>query len=553
MPSKSKSIYRRPDAQHFQLVHRSQRDPLFHDPDASEHVLKPFIRENDKKGKSRADLEQLLSSSDLAHDAERANLGEASLYGVYYDDTDYDYMQHLRTAGVQEDGVDSVLIQAPVRKAAAKSKGTQGLALRDLPAEALPSTTELPRDYESQEAVPTSIAGFQPDLDPHLRQVLEALEDDAFVDDGLEDDFFEELIHDGERDGDEAFEYEFIEDGIVQGEGKDKPPESEDGWEARFAAFQKQREADEDGSDDEHFVGDEDADTVGHLPEFSVVGGKKRRKGASDASGYSMSSSSMFRNEGLRTLDERFDKVEKEYMEDGDDDDDADADDSDAAPQLLTSREDFDSLMDDFLDNYEILGGKMKPSLHGTGPEKLQALRVAMGQDKRVKEKDSDESEDDDEDIYAALEREDKRDRWDVETVLTTHTNLENHPRLIRARQSRPVPQIHLDRRTGLPSVLKAEDANARPKSPVDEEASGLSIITHSRLVHPHLSLDIARVTVSRSREETLEEKKARKAAVKTEKQSRRVEKKASKQQYSAAIKQQTKVIASKETKMRKL
>ena len=48
MPPK-KSIYRQSGAQHFQLVHRSQRDPLIHDPDASQHVLKPFHRENDIK------------------------------------------------------------------------------------------------------------------------------------------------------------------------------------------------------------------------------------------------------------------------------------------------------------------------------------------------------------------------------------------------------------------------------------------------------------------------------------------------------------------------
>jgi protein LTV1 len=39
-----------------------------------------------------------------------------------------------------------------------------------------------------------------------------------------------------------------------------------------------------------------------------------------------------------------------------------------------------------------------------------------------------------------------------------TYTNLENHPRLIRARDPKPVPKIVLDRKTGLPSVLsKAE------------------------------------------------------------------------------------------------
>jgi Low temperature viability protein len=43
-----KSIYRQPGAQHFQLVRRSQRDPLIHDPEASQHVLKGFERENRK-------------------------------------------------------------------------------------------------------------------------------------------------------------------------------------------------------------------------------------------------------------------------------------------------------------------------------------------------------------------------------------------------------------------------------------------------------------------------------------------------------------------------
>ena len=27
----------------------------------------------------------------------RKNIGEAALYGIYYDDTEYDYMQHLRS------------------------------------------------------------------------------------------------------------------------------------------------------------------------------------------------------------------------------------------------------------------------------------------------------------------------------------------------------------------------------------------------------------------------------------------------------------------------
>ena len=52
-----------------------------------------------------------------------------------------------------------------------------------LPSTVLPSSTELSyqKAIESTRAIPTELTGFRPDMDPHLRQVLEALEDDAFV------------------------------------------------------------------------------------------------------------------------------------------------------------------------------------------------------------------------------------------------------------------------------------------------------------------------------------------------------------------------------------
>lgn len=40
-------------------------------------------------------------------------------------------------------------------------------------------------------------------------------------------------------------------------------------------------------------------------------------------------------------------------------------------------------------------------------------------------------------------------------TLEATYSNLENHPRLIRARDNRPVPKIRLDPRTGLPVVVE--------------------------------------------------------------------------------------------------
>jgi protein LTV1 len=41
------------------------------------------------------------------------NTGEASNYGIFFDDNEYDYMQHLKPVGLQEDGVESMLIEAP--------------------------------------------------------------------------------------------------------------------------------------------------------------------------------------------------------------------------------------------------------------------------------------------------------------------------------------------------------------------------------------------------------------------------------------------------------
>lgn len=253
-------------------------------------------------------------AEDLAQGEIRQNVGEATLYGVYYDDTEYDYMQHLRNVGVQEDGVDSILIEAPK---AAKSKKAAKQPDLTLPEDLLPPTHELPRTYESQQGIPESISGFQPDMDPHLRQALEALEDDAFVDDGLEEDFFQELVADGQLGEDEELDFEFDEYGVeeedVEELGREGDEKREESWEDRFKKFKKEQKDQEHNSDDE--FASEGGDTIGSLRTVSVIGGKRRRKKESSiASGYSMSSSSMVRHEGLQTLDEKFDQVSSDLV-----------------------------------------------------------------------------------------------------------------------------------------------------------------------------------------------------------------------------------------------
>lgn len=113
----------------------------------------------------------------------------------------------------------------------------------------------------------------------------------------------------------------------------------------------------------------------------------------------------------------------KEYGDDNDEEDEddsahmSDSDSEEDVPDLITSRPDFPDMVNTFLDKYELVGGrKLKQKLEGgTGIEKLENLRKAMGVDSRVKvDGSSDESGEDD-----WKEEENAKDRWDCETILS--------------------------------------------------------------------------------------------------------------------------------------
>lgn len=72
-------------------------------------------------------------------------------------------------------------------------------------------------------------------------------------------------------------------------------------------------------------------------------------------------------------------------------------------------------MMNEFMDEYEILGGKMKPRLEGdTNIEKLDTIRKALGP---VKIHDYDERNDGD--ISIPVDVDDLKDTWDCETILS--------------------------------------------------------------------------------------------------------------------------------------
>lgn len=315
-----------------------------------------------RKVKERGDLEDEFGVSF------KQNEGEAAEHGVFYDDTQYDYMQHMRDLG--SGGGEVAWVEAPVEKTKGKGKMKLADALRSmdiagdaqsegglshassaslLSEDALGSEFVKKKTYQDMQDVPDVIAGFQPDMDPRLREALEALEDEAYVDDE-EEDFFAELAEDGEEIDEDEFEMTFFDeeadgyesdrtikadddslDVVAAMEGGQilapptdtaAPPPAdpaEGAWMEEFSKFKKDVKA---AKAPVAAATPSDLQSSVHTGLSSLASGRrKKRKGAlTSTTNYSMTSSALHRTDAQTLLDARFDKIAEAYAEDADDD-----------------------------------------------------------------------------------------------------------------------------------------------------------------------------------------------------------------------------------------
>jgi protein LTV1 len=361
----------------------------------------------------------------------RENEGEAANYGIYYDDTSYDYMQHLREVGEESDEAHFV-DSAPVRmqgKGKAKGKlmkledalreaslddhdASSNIGSQSVMEDGLSnfSSTTRPRTYQDMQDVPDEIAGFQPDMDPRLREALEALEDEAYVDDQDEEDIFGALTQGGQgaeidldefedtvNDDDDGWNSDVTEKATDQTSHSNPPAaelkaapahstdmssteaeaaSAEDGdWLRDFAKFKRDKRGQPEAKNKVDFSAASPSDVQAPASTLYTLGGtplrQKRRKGAlTNPSAYSMTSSALARTDGQRLLDDRFDKIEAMYALDeaGEFDDDEDGGMSLASGLSRQSkmsvvstrsfadapvRNDFDGIMDGFLDGWD--------------------------------------------------------------------------------------------------------------------------------------------------------------------------------------------------------
>jgi protein LTV1 len=232
-------------------------------------------------------------------------------------------------------------------------------------------------------------------MDPRLREVLEALEDEAYVDD--DDDIFKELA----KDGRELEDYEFEEDEYY---------DDDDGWESddtakptkeykdkvptlvKAPAEQPEEGPSQDWLEDfKQFKKEQKGGRTGAAPSQSEAqtawttttngGRKKKRKGAlTEASSYSMTSSSLVRTEQMTLLDARFDRIEEQYNAEFEDDMGSVSAVSTASSVQGPLRNDFDGIMDDFLGSFTRPGKRTsKKSKAQTGLEQLEEIRRELG------------------------------------------------------------------------------------------------------------------------------------------------------------------------------
>ncbi|KYO37751.1 LTV1-like protein [Alligator mississippiensis] len=206
---------------------------------------------------------------------------------------------------------------------------------------------------------------------------------------------------------------------------------------------------------------------------------------------YSLTSSVMRRNEQLTLLDDRFEKFYEQF----------DEDEIGALDNVeLEGYIDTDSLrLQEVLNDY--YKEKAKDCV------KLDTLESCEDLDAPMNEKHEEGEE------IVTLVIEETKEKWDCESILSTYSNLYNHPKLIEEpSKTRP---IKISQKTGIPlDVLPQRGLTAK-------QTERMQMINDSDL--PRAS------TQPRSKNESKEDRKARKQAVKEERKERRMEKKANK------------------------
>ncbi|KAF4075348.1 hypothetical protein AMELA_G00233620 [Ameiurus melas] len=424
---------------------------------------------------------------------------EQRKYGVFFDD-DYNYLQHLREAsqpaelvsaprpyrqsrplGLEEEEEEEVVEGVDEDEQAKEEVLTVPAASIKLPSSVFASEFEEEVGLLNKAA---PISGPRLDMDP---DIVAALDEDFDFDDPenvLEDDFVIKA------------------NDVVSADGN--VGEGEDEWEDTDEGESGEDDDDEQSYDSAGGVSDEDGDADRRRFMFMDCETKSR------FTDYSLTSSVMRRNEQLTLLDDRFERFYEQF----DDDEIGALDNAELEGYIDPSSTRLEEIIHDYFKQKE----KEIQTPEQLGPPELPSL------------KEEEEEEDEEQEMETLVIEELPEEKWDCETIISTYSNLYNRPKLIED-PPRQKKQIRVSSKTGIPlDVLPKRGLTAK-------QVERMERINDSDL--PRVS------TQPRSREESTDDRKLRKQAIKEERKERRMEKKANKVAFKEEKQKQEKQMVS--------
>ena len=544
------------NAHRFALMHRSHHDPLFDVPGASKFVLRPQTENPDTEEfleelQSRVDMEARNAYEKMKRE-ELENAGGEELDQLFREEKDEDgnivlrrrpiVLEDVNEFGVAKDGYD--YNQHTKTMGEGTFVATDGSVVNASAAVVPPSVETSITAAEEIMPVVDAIALSTENMAPDLAECLGEQGDVEFeLWEDLDDDFILQAGETPKDQADQVFDFDaHVQRLMRQAEGIYSDAEGggdEDDEEGEeFSDYEEDdmhttsargggRTLEPTDVDFEKFLeNDYNEENIGDLEEQIGVEGYAEQEGGmdmEDGSAFDAIMDAYLEKEALK-------KVPHDIRG-------SDSEDEDEAPTLIEERVAKGTKAKDIAIIMAAVEKQQEEELDGN----MDALKLAVA---KVAKSTSGKSE-----ILLGTDLERPLPRrfmhkWDVESITSTYSNLENHPKVLkdpsmkrwqkgkrggdncdssslssyelpdgRARPAYGIPkQISLSRKTGMPIL---EEEGEVEEEDDDEEAQ--------RRVN---------LGARRNRKETKEEKKARKKAVQLARQARRQEKKGLKDVY---------------------
>eukprot|EP00743_Colponemidia_sp_Colp-15_P004238 GILK01004572.1.p1 GENE.GILK01004572.1~~GILK01004572.1.p1 ORF type:complete len:537 (+),score=138.56 GILK01004572.1:57-1667(+) len=513
-----KKKFDKKNAAHFQLVHRSRRDPLADDPDSSQLVLKPFVPINQaKRGEGlKSAIIDRLSSQELgvfeniteAHDPhfDRFYVQEPSdEEEEWVSDDEENEEDNEDEEDDVESAQDETLRNDDGRYSdAEEDEEDDEESIKEVSAKPAAKTKPQSKLFLSAQELGLSHDGY--DYDKHMKPI--GAGGGVFYAAVYEEE--QEIVPmkpDLDKDPSQMTKDEYeVYKALMEAESDDQ---EEGDFDDDFVAMANQKGADDDSEDE-----DEQEDDDDYMEHMRSKRNNREDRYSDEEEEEEVDVSHIPRTEKEKLLDDQFDRVMQLY----DDDEIGELDEDDPTARGNVDMSMFEDVLDDYIETHI--------------KHKYEHQPVSQMKDQVLKERllEAAQRYDAEDEVpvkqeYVVME-EDGQEEWDAETILSTYSNLDNHPAVIGV----PPKRIQLSKKLGIPLGVLDRKPDAIAEEDSADSDSG--------------DEDDAEVRTNfqaqpRPKDETPEERKERKKRIKEERRANRQRKKQVKEVFKTEEKRQ--------------